>query len=232
MKIIVFLITSCTVIVSFSCTRASFNIDQNNIGSISIVIPDSANSISLFAASELKKHLDLIFKGDIAISGSSSAEKFRKHLYVGIKPAGYDRNLRPEESIYIVGKNSIFFFGDDAINIKYSDKNPGELKNKMLSEVLNLSYNRTGSLFAVYRFLEKELGVRWIKPGDQGLFYSGMQSVSIPQKEESWAPALIQRNIRTDLFSYREQLIYGQYAPAEFHPTEDEAIKKQADVLT
>ncbi len=220
------------LIPSFSCKDNSFIIDKNETGSIAIVIPDTSTSIVLFAAEELKKHLDLVFKGDIAISRSSSAKKFKKNLFVGIKPAGYDRNLKPEESIYIIKNNNIYFFGDDAINITYSEEKPGELKNKMLSEVLNLSYNRTGTLFAVYGFLENELGIRWIKPGNQGLFYPEMQSISIPQKELSWTPALIQRNIRTDLFSYMEQLIYGKYAPAEFHLTEAEAIKKQVDVLT
>jgi hypothetical protein len=220
------------IIISFSCKEQSFTIDKKETGSIAIVIPDTANSISLFAAEELKKHLDLVFKGDIAISRLSEAKKFKKHLCVGIKPAGYNKNLRPEESVYSIEGKNIYFFGDDAINIKYSDEKPGELKNIMLDEVLNLSYNRTGTLFAVYNFLEKELGMRWIKPGDQGLFYSEMQSKSLPPKEVSWTPALIQRNIRTSHFSYREQLIYGQYAPAEFHLTEAEAIKKQADVLT
>ena len=232
MKYFLSFIVLLSLLFTISCREKSFTIDKNDTGSIAIVIPDTAGSVSLFAASELKKHLDLIFKGDIAITRSASAKKFKKHLYVGIKPSGNQRILKPEESIYIIGKNNICFFGDDAINIAYTEEKPGELKNKMLSEVLNLSYNRTGSLFAVYNFLENELGIRWIKPGDQGLFYSERQSVSIPQKEVSWTPALIQRNIRTDHFSYREQTLYGKYAPKDFHLTEADAIKKQVDVLT
>ncbi len=229
---ILFYVFVIQIIILFSCKEKSFTFDKNETGSVAIVIPDTANSISIFAASELKKHLDLIFKSNITISRSSSAKKFNRTLYVGIKPDSCNRKLKPEESVYIIGKNKIYFFGDDAINIRYPEGNPGELKDTMLSEVLNLSFNRTGTLFAVYEFLEKELGIRWIKPGDQGLFFSDMQAKSIQQKEVSWTPALIQRNIRIDLFSYREQLIYGKYAPAEFHLTEAEAIKKQIDVLT
>ena len=97
--------------------------------------------------------------------------------------------------------------------------------------MLNMTYNRTGTLFAVYCFLEKELGVKWIKPGDQGIFFNDRESVSLQTKEFSWTPPLIQRNIRT-MSSYRDQVNYGQYAPKEFQMTESEVIKKQTDVLT
>jgi hypothetical protein len=219
------------VFVAFSCKEKSFTIDKNETGSVAIVIPDSANSISLFASSELKKHLDLVFKGDIPVIKASSGQKFKKQLFVGIRPGEFKRNMKPEEAIYAIGYKTIYFFGDDAINVKFTEEKPGDLKDKTLSEVLNLSYNRTGTLFAVYSFLENELGVRWIKPGDQGLFYPEIQSISLPQKEVSWTPALIQRNIRTDLFSFREQTMYGKFAPQEFQLTEADAIKKQIDVL-
>ena len=67
MKNIVFLIWLFQFLLSFSCKNGSFIIDNENIGSISIVVPDTANSIVLFAAGELKKHLDLVFDGNIPI---------------------------------------------------------------------------------------------------------------------------------------------------------------------
>ena len=60
------------LIPSFSCKEKSFTIDKNETGSIAIVIPDTANSIVLFAADELKKHLDLVFGGNIPITRSFS----------------------------------------------------------------------------------------------------------------------------------------------------------------
>lgn len=220
------------VLFSAACRQGPFEIDLKESGSVAIVVPDSANSISLFAATELKKHLDLVFGGNINITTPSSGDKSRRKILIGIRPEGFRRNLKPEESIYIIRKDKIYFFGDDAVNVKFSDENPGELKNKVLSEVLNLSFNRTGTLFAVYNFLEKELGIRWLQPGDNGLFYKTELKLSLPQKEVSWTPALLQRNIRTGLFSYNDQTLYGKYAPAEFHQNEKEANQRQIDVLT
>jgi hypothetical protein len=231
MKYFIFLILLLSSLVTVSCKKGSFKIDKSEIGSIAIVIPDSANSISSFAAAELKKHLDLIFKGDIKITSLSTANKYKKQIFIGIKPAGFERTLKPEESVYAINRNRIYIFGDDAVNIKFSDENPGELQNKVMSEVLNLSYNRTGTLFAVYNFLENELGVKWIKPGDEGIFYPAPLSVTLPEKDSAWTPALLQRNIRTEMLSHRNQMIYGQYAPKEFSMTEDESLKKYVNLL-
>jgi hypothetical protein len=219
------------LLTSISCKEKSFTIDKNDVNSLSIVIPDSANSIVLFASEELKKHLDLIVGGDIPITALSAKNKSLRKIFVGIKPERYTKETGPEESIYIIRKKDIYLFGDDAVNIKYSNEHPGEFKSRMLSEALNLSYNRAGTLFAVYNFIESELGVRWIKPGDNGIFYAKQLSVTLPEKTSEWKPALIQRNIRTEMLSYKNQLLYGQYAPKEFQMTEDESQKKYADLL-
>jgi hypothetical protein len=232
MQKILFYIFVFQVFVSLSCKEKSFTIDKNDIGSIAIVIPDTANSIILFAAEELKKHMDLIFGGDLQIYSLSVNNKSDKKIFIGIRPDDFRKRMNPEEAVYVIRKNSIYLFGDDVIDSAYSDEDPGELRNRVNSEVLDLTYNRTGTLFAVYNFLENELNVRWIKPGDQGIFCSPKETSSLKAKESSWTPVLIQRNIRTGMFTKREQIQYGQYAPKEFRMTDSEVIKKQTDVLT
>ena len=220
------------IFISSSCKEGSFKIDKENIGSISIVIPDTANSIAIFAADELKKHLDLVFGGNIPITDFSAKNKFRKLIMVGIPPEGYRNKLNPEESVYVIRKNHIYIFGDDIINIRYSADKPGELKNKIQSEALNLANNRAGTLFAVYNFLENELGIKWIKPGDEGIFYQARAAVALAEKDSAWTPVLLQRNIRTEMLSFKNQKLYGQYAPKEFLLTEDESLKKYVNLLT
>lgn len=78
MKYFIFLILLLSSLVTVSCKKGSFKIDKSEIGYIAIVIPDSASSISSFAAAELKKHLDLIFKGDIKITSLSTGNKYKK----------------------------------------------------------------------------------------------------------------------------------------------------------
>jgi hypothetical protein len=232
MKNIVFYIFLFQILISFSCKEGTFYIVKEDIGSLSIVVPDSANSIVFFAADELKKHLDLIFGGNIQITDLSAENKFRKHFMIGITPEGYSKKLDPEEAVYIIRKNNIFIFGDDKINVRYSADNPGELKNKIQSEALNLAYNRAGTLFAVYNFLENELGVKWLKPGDDGIFCQTQSALTLTQKDSAWTPALLQRNIRTEMLSYKNQKLYGQYAPKDFSLSEDESLKKYVTLLT
>ena len=232
MKIAKFLVAVLFSVVFLSGKGNSITIEKGKFNSVGIIIPDTANSIILFAAQELKKHLDLVFDGNITIAKLSEKSKFKKQFYVGILPDGFHKKLNPEEAVYIIKGKSIYIFGDDAINKKNSIENPGDLKNKVLSEVLNISYNRTGTLFAVYNFLENELNIKWIKPGDDGIIYTKRNSISLTSKESAWTPQLIQRNIRTNLFKEDEQKLYGKYAPVEFHPTSDEVIAKQVDVLT
>jgi hypothetical protein len=219
------------LLISVSCKEKSFTISDKEINSIAIVLPDTANSVLLFAAEELKKHLDLLFGGDVPITDLSAKSKSGRKFFIGIEPEGYGKKLNPEEAVYIVNRNGIYIFGDDAINSKYSVEHPGEFENKMLSEALNLASNRTGTLFAVYNFLENELGIKWIKPGDEGIFYSKPVSVTIAEKESEWTPSLLQRNIRTEMLSYKIQVRYGQYAPKDFQITRDESQKKYTNLM-
>ena len=87
----------------------------------------------------LKNILTLFSEEIFNITDLSAEIKSGKKFFIGIKPKGFDRSLNPEEAVYVVRKNSVYIFGDDAVNIKYSTERPGELKNKMLSEALNLA---------------------------------------------------------------------------------------------
>jgi hypothetical protein len=234
MRKLLFFVVISQLLISVSCNnkKEPFLLGKNDFKSIAIILPDSANSIDLFAADELKHHLKLIFDENIQIAALSGANKFNKHIFIGITPKGFSKKLKPEESVYMIDGNSIYIFGEDAILRKYTDENPGNLGNKVLSEVLNADYCRTGTLHALYNFLENELGVRWIKQGDEGIFFTKNQSVSLAPKEFVWQPPLIQRNIRTGSFTYNGQMRDSRFAPKEFIKTEDEALKMQVDVLT
>jgi len=93
-----------------SCKGRSFKIDKDEISSMAIVVPDTANSIVLLAADELKKHIYLIFDKNIAISDFSDKDRFRKRIFIEIKPDSYEKKLDPEKSVYIIKRNSIYIF--------------------------------------------------------------------------------------------------------------------------
>ena len=54
----------------------------------------------------------------------------------------------------------------------------------------------TGTLFAVYSFLEEQLGVIWSEPGDAGIAFKRQLKPSLTTGEFSWTPELAFRKIR------------------------------------
>jgi hypothetical protein len=50
-----------------------------------------------------------------------------------------------------------------------------------------------GVLYAVYRFLQQELGVRWLWPGPDGEFMPAKKSWSLPELKYNYQPALAYR---------------------------------------
>jgi hypothetical protein len=232
MKIITRIALLALVTISFSCTRGPFILDSLNSGKLAIVIPDSASAVESFSALELKKHLDLVFGTDISISSQSACTNFSEKVFIGKHFLSSEEQLKPEEAVYVIKGHCIYIYGDDVINRRCNHPDGGNLKDKALTEALDLVYNRTGTLFSVYSFLENELGIRWIKPGDQGIFFPDRKSLTLPDKTVRWTPSMIQRNIRTGLFDADELTLYGKYAPEAFHPSESEALRKRIDVLT
>lgn len=123
------LIIACIfLVVVSSCSEGAFTINNDEIKSFTIVVPDSANSIVIFAAGELKKHIDLLLKSDIKIVSISDDDKTRKKFFIGIKPRKFNKELNPEKSVYVIRKNGIYLFGDDAVNNRYSGEKKENLK--------------------------------------------------------------------------------------------------------
>lgn len=61
----------------------------------------------------------------------------------------------------------------------------------------NLSDCQPGTLFGVYHFLEDILGVRWIWPGESGVFVPTAATITVPALDITYGPAMVQRKYRT-----------------------------------
>src|SRR5690606_29466601 len=48
----------------------------------------------------------------------------------------------------------------------------------------------TGTYYAVLELVQKELGVRWIWPGESGEVFEKRKTLSLPEKSWSWAPTI------------------------------------------
>ena len=118
------------------------------------------------AAAELKTHLDLITGKSIPILNPGQIKSGSYAFYVGKVPAGVPVKFQPEEARWKVTPKAAYFYGD---------------KN-------------SGTLYAVYDFLENELGVRWPYPGD--IAFEPQEKLKIRNRQNSWIPSLNIRQIR------------------------------------
>ncbi len=123
-----------------------------------IVLAEKSGSLQRFAATELQKHLRLVTGAEIAIAAQVPGGSYP--FYIGQIPADDTKPLIREEARWRVTPQGAWFYGEDF--------NPGRNKRE---DVFN-RHARTGTLTAVYDFLEKQFKIRWLEPGDGGIAYT------------------------------------------------------------
>lgn len=186
-----------------------------------IVIEDKSNDISIFAAQELQKHLELILKEKILFQTNEDLDRFKYIFYIGNT---FNKNNQKNVSNYIIKNNKIYLFGDDKIIKK---------ENSPLSTSLNMK-NKTGTLFSVYDFLYNELGIRWIKPTDNGIIYKEMKKLDFNNKSFSWNSNYSFRTLRNDIWNYEKlinDLKMNEYTPKKLYFSEKEVKIREQDEL-
>lgn len=146
---------------------------------ITAIVYAKDNFVAEFAAQELQKHLGLVTGYTYQIVTDEG--NFQKIFYVGIVPAQDSKKLEADEARYLITTDAVYMYGEDSINGK-SGAAP--------TAIINSSAGRRGTLFAVYDFLEYELGIKWIEPGDKGILYEFKGTLNIPEKSHSWVSPL------------------------------------------
>lgn len=203
-------------------TFGSFQLDDQNFAETAIVISEDIDSANQFAAQELQKHLWLITGHKFSIA--SSPGNARKIFYVGIKPDSDTRSLENEEARYVITDDAIYLYGEDKINWR---------SGYMMSEIVGYwasHLNRLGTLYAVYSFLENELGVRWIEPGDDGIAYAQTKRINLENKAESWVSQFdYTRGLRTYAWRYDSFEMAKEHIPDAFQLTEEEVDEKRIE---
>lgn len=200
-------------------TEGSFVLDNDTKASI-IVSAESdyyVNKIHAFAAKELARHLELIQGSVVPVHDSSEATAAERLFYVGIPPeAGSGDSLEPEEARYRITENAVYLYGRDVL--KWT-------KRKSALGLLKRDENQAGTLSAVYMFLENELGVRWVYPGDSGVVYQERDVITLPPKTCRWVPKLAQRRLRVESVWIHsrtgKKLHPEQHAPAALRQQDD-----------
>ncbi len=208
MKVISILLVTVSLLFS--------NYSQN----VTIIVDPNADFIKKFAANELKKHLELVLDKKVLISSLKTDGKYV--FYIGKTPK---KNFKIDSmSNYLIEDNKVYLYGIDEIMKK---------KNTELETVLFMR-NKVGTLFSVYDFLYNELGIRWVKPKDEGIIYKKIKNLKLINKSFSWNSNYNFTVFRNDIWRYNKlvkKLQMNKYTPKELIYSKSDVIKYMQDDL-
>ena len=131
---------------------------------LSISIAPETELKNATAVDELKYHLKLAFGYEPRFAAPGEGM-----FVVGAKPQGAP-SAGSLESRYLVKDGKVYFWGDRTQRSRDGKR-------------FGAGYN--GTLYAVYLFLAKELGFRWIYPGDEGIVCPKLPSEYKPREGAS-----------------------------------------------
>ena len=125
-----------------------------------IILPAEPLSVESFAAQELRDHIRLISGANCPILSQPTGEKLPIRLGRAAKLdlAGFQKN------------SAKIRIAEDGIDIAGVDGT---------GDALNM-FTAGGTMFGVYDFLEKQLGVRWLWQGELGTTYPQNKDIRVP----------------------------------------------------
>jgi hypothetical protein len=149
-----------------------------------IVLAEKGFPVDTYAAQELQYHVQRATGAKLGIyRESQKPADFAGIIYIGDCAEARRRGLHPETLppnagyIRTIGSD-LFLTGNDGDGPPLQD------------------FVRAGSLFAVYTFLENNLGVRWLWPGKLGEVVPSRTDLSVSNLQETHKPTLIHSRFR------------------------------------
>jgi hypothetical protein len=171
------------------CVHAQVTLAQNGKSDFAIVIPADAPTSVQNAALELQTCVELATGAKLPLQ-KDTARASTPVLSLGstrqAKAAGFSSEKMTDESFRIVTQNGhLFILGPDT-------PDGGWTKNNGVS---------TGTANGVYSFLEDELNVRWLMPGEIGRDVPRRSTLALPKLDRSVRPRFSWRRV-THLWDY------------------------------
>ena len=153
-KIFPFLFLIFLLSAGFRTPGKNLQISNNGKAAMNIVVADNAGKEVLFAATELKDYVQKISGAELKIIKEKKATG--KNIYVGKSKAV------------------------DALKVSAAGlEKEGFIIRTVNGNLILLGHDEAGTLFAVYTFLEDQLGVRWLWPGKLGEVVPVNKSITV-----------------------------------------------------
>jgi hypothetical protein len=148
-----------------------------------IVMADHPSPVVRYAAQELVYHVARASGATLAVTTESAAPADGLKIYLGptrrARAAGIDV-ARLAREVFVLR------VADDGVIIAGCDSDGDPLKRD----------TSAGTLFGVYELLERDLGVRWLWPGDLGTYVPHAPTIVLHPVNETVAPRFFQRYVR------------------------------------
>ena len=188
--------TAAAIMLAIICTLPAVAMDLTVDGTpnCAIVVPDEAMQIHRFPAEELQTHLAAVSGAEIPIVAESDCPADVAHrVYVGpckaAAEAGIDAEaLEPEAIRILTAGEDLLILGGDRIG-------PGDRDDAYSW------HNQVGTLYAAYDFLQDQVGVRWLWPGETGTVIPDAPTVSVGEIDVHEVPEIKQRKLRNTIRS-------------------------------
>ncbi|HYD83223.1 MAG TPA: DUF4838 domain-containing protein [Opitutus sp.] len=174
-----------------------------------VVTEDEPTAVAAYAAQELVYHLEKATGAKLEIVPEKALRMDRlARIHIGNTRAAQAADidvaqLAPEVFALRIAGTAVFIAGNDA---------PGDPLD---------SGTFAGTLFGVYEFLERELGVRWLWPGELGTFVPKRRTLAVAPVDEIVSPRFMQRNVRGGLtLAGKDERLGFSHAAAEDYAKE------------
>ncbi|MES2597967.1 MAG: DUF4838 domain-containing protein [Verrucomicrobiota bacterium] len=174
-----------TLLVSgFSPSWADVTLVSDGKPQAVIVISDKPTRVARYAAEELAHHVQKASGAQLEVIAEGSAKPdARPRIYVGdsvaTREAGIDvTKLSPETFILRVTDKALFIAGSDG---------GGEPLE---------SNTQAGTLWGVYEWLDRDMSVRWLWPGELGTHVPKSAAIIAKNADETISPQFFQRRLR------------------------------------
>lgn len=164
-----------------------------------IVTVDHPTRVARYAAEELVQHVAKATGAHLEVKTESAAkDDTRPRLYIGASGAAGAEvvQLAPEAYVLRVTNKAVFIMGND------SGGDPLDTDT------------RAGTLWGVYEWLERTVGVRWLWPGELGTHVPKASTIMAKSGDETVVPRFFQRRLRPGLGFTSEHPALGFTADA------------------
>lgn len=205
-----FLRCHALLVVAFSlCARADITLVSEGGARAIIVTADHPTRVVRYATEELVRHVEKATGIRLAVHTESEANlNLNQRIYLGdsraVSEAGIDvEKLAAEAFVLRVKNDAVFIAGNDGGGDPLDPD------------------TRAGTLWGVYKWLDRDLGVRWLWPGELGTHVPKTKTVIAKTCDETIAPRLFQRRLRAGLGFESEHPALG-FTKAAFKQFSDE----------